>query len=276
MVKAVVTAAVAALFLSGCATSGPLLSAGPAALVSETRTTSYLVTLPPPRQPLDVAVYEFADLTGQARPNPNFAESSRAVTQGGAQILVDVLTTVGNGAWFRIAERTGLRNLVQERTLIENTGQAYGGVTALPPIRFAGIILEGGIVGYDSDEITGGAGARYFGIGAETQYRSDLVTVNLRAVSVQNGEVLISTTTSKQIFSYMNRAGAYLFAEPQRLLEVDIGHSRNDPTQLAVREAIELAVYSLIVQGMERGLWSLPDRATQDLVIASYNHYYNM
>src|SRR5690606_22336600 len=109
------------VFLAGCATTG-LKSAAPAAvLISDTHTTASLRNLPPLRKPLDVAVYEFADLTGQVRPNPDFAESSRAVTQGGAQILVDVLSRVGDGSWFRIAERTGLRNLVQERTLIENT-----------------------------------------------------------------------------------------------------------------------------------------------------------
>lgn len=246
------------------------MNAPAATLVADTHATASLRNMPAPRQPLDVAVYEFADLTGQARPNPNFAEASRAVTQGGAQILVDVLSRTGGGSWFRVAERTGLRNLVQERTLIENTNQAYGGVGPLPPIRFAGIILEGGIVGYDADVLSGGAGARYFGIGADTQYRSDTVTVNLRAVSVQNGEVLVSTTTTKQIYSFMNRAGAYVFAEPQRLLEIEAGYAQNDPTQLAVREAIELAVFSLIMEGLNRGLWELRDGSQMAGLVDSY------
>ncbi|SDG27215.1 CsgG/HfaB family protein [Pelagibacterium luteolum] len=274
MFRGIAVALVSAVLLTGCATMGQQSNAPAATLVSDTHATASLRTLPPPRQPLDVAVYEFADLTGQARPNPNFAESSRAVTQGGAQILVDVLTRAGDGQWFRIAERTGLRNLVQERTLIENTNSAYGGVGPLPPIRFAGIILEGGIVGYDADTMSGGAGARYFGIGADTEYRSDTVTVNLRAVSVQNGEVLASTTTTKQIYSYMNRAGAYVFAEPQRLLEIEAGMARNDPTQLAVREAIELAVFSLVVEGLERGLWDLRDSSAKATLVAAYNQQY--
>lgn len=274
MFRGIAVAIASVVLLTGCATTGQHMNAPAATLISDTDTTASLRTLPPPRQPLDVAVYEFADLTGQARPNPNFAESSRAVTQGGAQILVDVLTRTGDGSWFRIAERTGLRNLVQERTLIENTNQAYGGVGPLPPIRFAGIILEGGIVGYDADEMSGGAGARYFGIGADTQYRSDTVTVNLRAVSVQNGEVLASTTTTKQIYSYLNRAGVYVFAEPQRLLEIEVGLARNDPAQLAVREAIELAVFSLIVEGLERGLWDLRDSAAKPTLVAAYNQRY--
>jgi curli production assembly/transport component CsgG len=274
MIRTVLAVALATA-LSGCATTGQVLNAPRAELVTPTKTTPTLRELPAPARPLDVAVYEFPDLTGQAKPNPQFAEYSRAVTQGGAAILVDVLTTAGAGSWFRVAERGGLKNLVQERTLIENTNRAYqGGSGPLPPVRFAGIILEGGIVGYDSDEVTGGAGAKFFGIGGDVQYRSDVVTINLRAVSVQSGEVLASTTTTKQIFSFQTRAGAYVFAEPERLLEIEAGFSRNDPSQLAVREAIELAVYSLIVNGVKSNLWDLKDGSAEAGFVAQFESSY--
>jgi curli production assembly/transport component CsgG len=270
-----IMAVLLAAALSGCATTGQVLNTPRAALITNTKTTPTLRELPPPARPLDVAVYEFPDLTGQAKPNPTFAEYSRAVTQGAAAILVDVLTTAGSGSWFRVAERGGLKNLVQERTLIENTNRAYAGVSdPLPPVRFAGILLEGGIVGYDSDEMTGGAGAKFFGIGGDVQYRSDVVTINLRAVSVQSGEVLTSTTTTKQLYSFQTRAGAYVFAEPERLLEIEAGMSRNDPAQLAVREAIELAVYSLIVNGVERGLWDLQDGSAEAQLVADFKASY--
>ena len=134
--------------------------------------------------------------------------------------------------------------------------------------------MEGGIVGYDSDEMTGGAGAKFFGIGGDVQYRSDVVTINLRAVSVQTGEVLASTTTTKQIYSFQTRGGAYVFAEPERLLEIEVGMSRNDPSQLAVREAIELAVYSLIVNGVKKGLWDLKDGSAEAQFVAQFEASY--
>ena len=274
MVRSVMAVLMAAA-LAGCATTGQVLNTPRAALITPTKTTPSLRELPPPARPLDVAVYEFPDLTGQAKPNASFAEYSRAVTQGAAAILVDVLTTAGSGSWFRVAERGGLKNLVQERTLIENTNRSYqGGSGPLPPVRFAGIILEGGIVGYDSDEMTGGAGAKFFGIGGDVQYRSDVVTINLRAVSVQTGEVLASTTTTKQIYSFQTRGGAYVFAEPERLLEIEVGMSRNDPSQLAVREAIELAVYSLIVNGVKKGLWDLKDGSAEAQFVAQFEASY--
>jgi curli production assembly/transport component CsgG len=269
-----VYACVAALALVGCQT-GQRLPTPPAHLESPTKTTSKVEQLPAPAVPVDVAIYDFPDLTGQAKPNENFAEYSRAVTQGGANILVDVLKSTGNGEWFRVVERSGLKNLVQERTLIENTQRAYSPKSPnLPPVRFAGLILEGGIVGYDANERTGGAGARYLGIGGYVTYRSDLVTVALRAVSVQNGEVLVSTTTSKQIYSYMTRAGAYKFAVPEELLEIEMGISYNDPGHLAVREAMELAVYSLIVEGVKNGLWKLRDPGEASTLIENFSKSY--
>lgn len=275
MYRRVISALCAAAILGGCTTSGQVLNTAPASLQSATKTTGRLDDLPPPALPVDVAVYAFPDLTGQAKPNEAFAEYSRAVTQGGASILVDVLKSAGRGTWFRPVERSGLANLVQERTLIENTQRAYGVGTRLPPVRFAGMLLEGGIVGYDSNNLTGGAGAKFFGIGGDTAYRSDIVTVNLRAVSVQTGDVLVSTTTSKQIFSFQARAGAYRFVEADKLLEIEAGISFNDPGQLAVREGIELAVYSLIVNGLKNGLWGLRDPSVAPALIKNFQDSYN-
>lgn len=275
MLRKAIALVLIGLPLSACAT-GQVLPTPPAALERDTGTTDRLESLPAPTRPLDVAVYSFPDLTGQAKPNASFAEYSRAVTQGGASILVDVLKTVGQGTWFRPVERAGLNNLVQERTLIENTQKAYGGGNQLPPVRFAGVILEGGIVGYDADEITGGAGAKFLGIGGDVQYRSDVVTVNLRAVSVQTGEVLASTTTTKQIFSFLGRGGAYKFVSGNDLLEIEAGRSRNDPVQLAVREGIELAVYSLVVEGLKQGLWDLSDPAREPVLIQDYLDVYKV
>jgi len=69
--------------------------------------------------------------------------------------------------------------------------------STLGPLRFAGIILQGGIVAYDSNVVTGGAGVRFLGIGPSTEHRWGLATVALRAVSGDSGEVLASATSTK-------------------------------------------------------------------------------
>jgi curli production assembly/transport component CsgG len=59
-----------------------------------------LEILPPPLQKIDVAIYQFPDLTGKNEPNDNIAVFSRAVTQGGAGLAVDALQRAGQGSWF--------------------------------------------------------------------------------------------------------------------------------------------------------------------------------
>src|SRR5690242_6167590 len=201
--------------LGGCVMAGsakdPL--AQQATLVQSTKTGIVLDSLPAPRRKLDVTVYNFPDLTGQNKPNDNFAEFSRALTQGASAVLIDVLTKAGGGAWFNVVERNDLQPLLQERQIIQNTRTAAEGDKApsLPPLRFAGILLEGGIIGYDSNETTGGLGANYLGIGADTQYRQDIITVALRAVSVQSGRVVASVTTTKTIYSAQIHSSAFQF-----------------------------------------------------------------
>jgi curli production assembly/transport component CsgG len=58
--------------------------------------------------------------------------------------------------------------LTLERNLIRSTRQEYIKNTdpnepQLTPLLYAGVLLEGGIISYDSNIITGGFGARYFG-----------------------------------------------------------------------------------------------------------------
>jgi curli production assembly/transport component CsgG len=260
-----VAAILCGLGLGGCAAAGSSLDpmSTPATLMPATKSGVALESLPPPIQKLDVAVYSFPDLTGQNKPNENFAEYSRALTQGGAQLLTDVLTRAGNGNWFNVVERTDLQSLLQERQIIQNTRSAVYGAKAggIPPLRFAGVLLDGGIIGYDSNETTGGIGANYLGIGGNTQYRKDIVTVSLRAVSVSTGRVLASVSTTKTIYSVQLQGSAFRFVGVDQLLQIEGGITRNAPTTLGVQEGIQLAVYSLIFEGVRNGLWQFRDAA---------------
>jgi curli production assembly/transport component CsgG len=258
-----VFASLFALSAGGCAITGTAADpvTEPAHMVAPTKTGLVLENLPPPKQKLDVSVYNFPDLTGQNKSNDNFAEFSRAVTQGGSSILTDILVKAGGGAWFDVAERADLQPLLQERQIIQNTRTALQGKSAqnLPPLRFAGVILDGGVIGYDTNETTGGIGANYLGIGGNVQYRQDIVTVALRAVSVQTGRVLASVTTTKIIYSVNVSSTGFQFAAVDALLQAEAGFSKNSPATLAVREGIQLAVYSLIFEGVKNDLWDFRD-----------------
>ena len=222
-------------------------------------TLQKLLDLPKPNQKAVVAVYEFKDLTGQRKPSNKMALFSTAVTQGADNYLIEALRNAGKGEWFVVVERSGLDHLTKERQLIKSTRQTYDGETGntLKPILFAGIILEGGIVSYESDIRTGGNGARYLGIGNTNQYRVDDVTVSLRAVLVQTGEVMLNTTVSKTILSAGVSRDVFRFTEVgnTELVEVETGYTKTEATGYATRAAIETAVYILVKEGLEKQLW---------------------
>ena len=169
-------------------------------------------------------------------------------------------------------DRGNLNDLLQERQLIRATRLEFEKDAAkpLPPIRFAGVILQGGIIAFDSNTITGGAGANYLGIGGNASYRQDQVTVAIRIVSVQSGEVLNSVTISKTIYSVGLTANLYRFVAIDKLAQVEAGFTRNEPTQLAVRQAIDLGVYATVMEGTRKHLWSFADPATGEKLVADY------
>jgi len=220
-----------------------------------------LLELPPAKEKPVVAVYNFVDKTGQRKARDGIADFSNAVTQGGTEMLIDALKTAGNGTWFRVVERQGLDNLVRERQIIRSARQEFPGPDGPQPINpllFAGMIIEGGIIGYDTNIQTGGRGARTLGIGFSRQYRKDVVTVSVRAVSVLTGEVLLNVQARKTILSYGSGGDVFRFIEQgTQLVEYEDGVGNNESVTYAVRTAIEAAVLELINQGHDRGFWTI-------------------
>jgi len=212
--------------------------------------------------PIIIAVYDFLDMTGQKKPGGNFASMSTAVTQGSYQILIKAMADAGNGKWFRIVERASLPSLLQERKLIRSTRQMADGDKAepLPALLFAGAYITGGIVGYDSDTKSGGVGARILGIQDNAQYRQDVVTIILRLINVQTGEVVVSITIEKTIFSTSKGADIFKYFDADTmLLEVEAGVARNEPVTFAVRKAIEAGVAEIIREGAVKELWKFKE-----------------
>jgi len=229
------------------------------ARISEsTKQTRKLLNLPEPESRIEVGVYNFKDQTGQYKSVENASTFSTAVTQGATTILIKALE---DSKWFTPIERENLGNLLNERSIIRTTRDEYRTSDNEPPQRlspllFAGILLEGGVISYDTNLLTGGVGARYFGVGGSSQYRQDRITVYLRAVSTSTGEVLKTVNASKTILSQGVDVGLFRYVNFQRLLEVETGFTKNEPSQLAVQEAIEKAVELLILEGIKDELWS--------------------
>jgi curli production assembly/transport component CsgG len=248
--------------VSGCAViqSTGLTETGPEVTGQMRQVKKEFDTLPGPAtgKQLSVAVYSFADKTGQRRPQANVASLSTAVTQGAETFLISALQNVGGGRWFDVVERVGIDNLVKERTIIKQMREAYEGPGAKPlmPMQFAGMIIEGGIIGYDTTTTSGGAGMRIFGIGKQTQWSTDTVTVSLRMVSVNTGKVLSTVTVQKTILSTADSATALkFFDQGTQAFEAEAGLTINEPGTYAVKAAVELGVVELIKEGERKGIW---------------------
>jgi len=251
------------LVLSSCASNKQIeIYKGKAPFIEGSTTSERLLSIPDlDGQPIiTIAVYRFSDQTGQRKPSTKFSQLSTAVTQGGSIFVIDALKKVSGGDWFQVVEREGLDNLVKERQLIRSTRDLYDGEqnvgNILKPLLFAGLIIEGGIVGFDSNIQTGGQGARYLGIGVSEQYRVDQVTVAMRLVSVQTGEILLTTQVTKTIASHSKGGDVFTFVDMNtKAIELESGVSVNEPVTYAIRTAIEFAVLEIIHAGEQKKYW---------------------
>lgn len=253
--KRLILSLLIATALSGCATIHMDVGRDePVALQPRESLTTKIPELDGP--PIAIAVYGFQDKTGQMKPNDKLAVFSKAVTQGAEVFLIKSLQDSKN--WFKVVERVGLDNLIKERQLIRNQREVYEGKDARPlkPMTVAGVMIEGGIIGYDSNIRSGGNGARFLGIGGSQQYRVDEIVISMRLISVNSGEVMLTTAVSKTIFSTQHNVGVLRFVDAgTKALELENGQALNEPTTYAVRVAIEQAVYDMIVEGEKKGIW---------------------
>lgn len=262
--------------LQSCGTAMSFISNKEVSTMGEiTPHTAELRNLPLPKEKVVVGVYKFRDQTGQYKPSENGANWSTAVPQGTTTILIKALE---DSRWFKPIERENIANLLNERQIIRSTRQEYlkdadKNSQALPPLLYAGMLLEGGVISYDSNVMTGGIGARYFGIGASSQYRQDRITIYLRAVSTLNGEILKTVYVSKTILSTSINGSFFKYIDTERLMEAEVGFTQNEPIQLAVTDAIEKAVKSLIIEGIKDKIWgkSLGDLADYQKLVDDYD-----
>ena len=259
------------LFLTGCATMDMAISATDMPKKSQV-SLKKLITIPPPtRGPIVVAVYKFLDRTGQRKSKDNIASLSSAVTQGADVIVIQALKNAGNGSWFRVVERVGLAHLIKERQLVRSTRATFEGKkrkNRLKPLLFAGVLIEGGIISYDTNILSGGSGARFFGTGGSGQYRKDQVSIYMRVVSVQTGEILVNIGVTKTILSMRTGLDFFRFIDiGQKALEIESGGAVNEPTTFAIKRAVEAAVVLIIEEGAKKKIWAFKKMPKKKKVI---------
>lgn len=263
-----------AFLLVGCSSAIKPTRSDKPELGYKSQTIGDLANLPPPPEPVVVAVYKFRDQTGQYKSTTTGQISySTAVTQGATSMLIQALKEAGNGRWFTVVERENLPALLNERKIIRQTRQAYQAEgQGLPPMVYAPVILDGGIIAYESNLLTGGMGAKYLGIGADTEFQRDTVTASLRAIAVKDGRVLESVETRKTILSYKVDGSVFKFVGLKSLAEGEVGFTSNEPPQMSAQEAIESSVYMMVMEGAKHGLWNFANKEKGKVAMEAYEH----
>ncbi len=218
-----------------------------------------LFNLPPARVKPTIAIYpnSFTDLTGQRKSNSTFALFSCSISQSPVAFCSRSFTPSSCVDCFPLVERVSLPPLTKERQIIRTTRQDFEDERELNPLIFAGLLVQGGVISYDTNLKSGGRGARYLGVGQSRQYREDTVTVSLRLVSVNTGEVLMEVLTSKTILSVGVSTDIFRFYEAgTELVEVESGVAQNESVSIALQKAIETSVLEIVRQGIERRYWN--------------------
>lgn len=295
--------------------------------------TQNIAKLPRRTKPIRIAVYDIPDKTGANKSNNDFAEISRALSQGANALVIDALSRAGGGTWFAIAERADLQSLLNERSMAsqqiiearqrahvraerqrvsqamtrleeeiaqlrrqvgaefaaaQKNGQlpagtpsyeqtlanidalynrrrssiegekpfsAFEGSVPVKPLTTADYILSGSIVAYDSDIQSSGSGLRVMNIGGQKEVRRDIITVNLRVVSVESGLILSNKTVTQMVAS--ERAGGNIlsYITKNRVLEFEAGYAMNEPKTFALDAAFQKALLDNIVEMQARGYW---------------------
>ena len=225
--------------------------------------TDLAYVLEPKRKPV-IAVYaeNFTDQTGQRRSNSTYATFSSALTQAPHAYLIRALKHAGSekSGFFEVVERVSLESVSKERQLIRSTRENFDEDSKLPPLKFADMIMTGGVLSYQANTSSGGLGARHLGIGLSRQYRQDTLTLSLRTVSVSTGKVLIEVLVTKTIMSASLDNDVFRFiSENTELVELEGGAVKNEPMSIALQMAIETAVLETIREGVKNNYWRLKE-----------------
>jgi len=219
--------------------------------------TQEILNIPKPKDQPIVAVYKFGDFTGQRKSVDGYANFSTAMTQAPETYLIRALKQSG---FFRVVERVNIDHITRERQIIRSTREKFEDETEQLPLLFAGLIIEGGIVDYNTNLRTGGAGARTLGIGRSKQYREDTVLVSIRVVSVSTGEILLENLTTRTILSVGISSDVFRFTNNStELIEFETGNAMNESKSIALQSAIEIGIVDIVKQGRERNFWEYYD-----------------
>lgn len=219
---------------------------------------------------LTFAVGEIKDYTGKYNIN-----EGNAITQGGALMVYSALGKLGNAV--RIVERFDTRIPELELSYMDKRELGDGHAHALDPAGtkivpwlpyYGGSLLRsqyyivGGITELNYNIQSGGAQALVNMGGPQARTFTSSVGLDLRLVDTQTAQVIKTISLEKQIVGYEVDAGIFQFFG-STLVNINTGAKNQEPTQLAVRSALEEATVRLVGYAENLNVAPCLDRVTK-------------
>jgi curli production assembly/transport component CsgG len=216
------------------------------------RSSEALIPQPANGHAMNVGIYGCIDSTGQKRKGPpGVADFSSAVPQDCAPFLMAAMRALPH---YRVLERARVDDILKERQLAtvmlgEKTRSLLGNML------IADVLMLGQIVSYDRTVSQVAGGIAVNAVGLAHQRVSDSFTFSLRVVSTKSGEVLNEVLVQKSVESLQ------LNGHVLRIIGVDTasaeaGSTANEPSGIALQQAVQLAVRTITEKGMDAGWWS--------------------
>lgn len=197
---------------------------------------------PHPRQRVMTAVNSIQDQTGKL--------SFGLFGPDAGMMLAQALQNAGGGAWFAVVDRDSLDELAASHRFALDQ----------PRRRPRAVRVDCTITSVDSALERGGDGAALLGASANSPYWRISVTMDLRASSVFPGPVPVQVSVREELYAAPLRDGGVKYASLGAQLPARTGFSAESPPELAVREAMEKAVYRLVLRATARKLWAFAAR----------------
>ena len=205
-------------------------------------------------KPIGIAVGDVKDYTGKQGQDEGYA-----ITQGGALMAYSALGKMRGGV--RIHERFDTRITEAELTYMNQrqlgdgeqhrVDDASGKSMVSWKPYYGGSILQsdyfivGGITELNYNIQSGGGEVAVSSVGPKARIYTMNVAVDLRIVGSQSLMVYDTVSVEKQLTGYEVGVGVFRFFG-NNLFDVNIGAKNQEPLQLGVRMAIEMATLQLI------------------------------
>ncbi|KIC12029.1 hypothetical protein RA19_05305 [Leisingera sp. ANG-M1] len=118
-----------------------------------------------------------------------------------------------------------------------------------PPVHHlqtADFLITGAVVAYDADIASGGVGLRISNVGLSKEMRKDSITITLRLVDAQSGEILDSSTIAQTVISKRKQGDFLNYVTLNTVLEFEAGYVINEPAAFAMDAAIRLGLSQIL------------------------------